>query len=592
MEFNYKVVLSLLPAIRANNLAKKANLKCRAIDLESGAPGAVHRGVYPGFPSLERNRFMSELLDRIERLNEIGIALSAETNTPKLLELIMMGAKTLTLADGGSLYFLKNGELSFEIISNDSLDIQMGGTSENDMAFPAIPLLKNGQENHANVVTHCVLTGQTINIADAYHEDGFDFTGTRQFDSKTGYRTRSMLTFPLKDHEQETIGVLQLINAREEVTGEVIEFSKVDQQLAESLASQAAVALTQQRLVSELQILFESFIRIIASAIDDKSPYTGGHCRRIPVLTMMLAEAVHAEDEGPLKNFEITEKDRYELETAAWLHDCGKVVTPEYVMDKATKLETIYDRIHTLETRFEVLRRDAEIEYLQDCLRAKGAGQSATGLEQKYQQTCQQLAEDFEFLRNANIGGEFMSEEHIARVQQLAQVHWTDAAGSQRPLLSDDEVMNLSIERGTLNNAEREVINNHIVATIKMLESLPFPKNLQNVPEYAGGHHEKMDGTGYPKGLKREEMSVQARIMAIADIFEALTASDRPYKKGKKLSECLKIMGFMKQDDHIDPDIFEVFIKQRIYLDYADEFLDPEQIDKIEEAKIPGFAVG
>jgi GAF domain-containing protein len=201
---------------------------------------------------------MSELLDRIERLNEIGIALSAETNTPKLLELIMMGAKTLSLADGGSLYFLNDAELSFEIISNDSLDIQMGGTSGNDITFPAIPLIVNGQENHANVVTHCVLTGKTINIADAYHEDGFDFTGTRKFDSKTGYRTRSMLTFPLKDHEQETIGVLQLINARDVDTGEVIEFSKVDQQLAESLASQAAVALTQQRLVSELKTLFES----------------------------------------------------------------------------------------------------------------------------------------------------------------------------------------------------------------------------------------------------------------------------------------------------------------------------------------------
>jgi response regulator RpfG family c-di-GMP phosphodiesterase len=260
-------------------------------------------------------------------------------------------------------------------------------------------------------------------------------------------------------------------------------------------------------------------------------------------------------------------------------------------MDKATKLETIYDRIHVLETRFEVLRRDAEIEYLQACLRTNGTGQSTVELEQKYQQSCQQLAEDFKFLRNANIGGEFMQAEHIARVQQLAEVQWTDSSGAQRALLSDDEVLNLSIERGTLNDSEREVINNHIVATIKMLESLPFPKNLQNVPEYAGGHHEKMDGTGYPKGLKRDEMSVQARIMAIADIFEALTASDRPYKKGKKLSECLKIMGLMKQDDHIDPDIFEIFIKQRIYLDYADEFLDPEQIDKIEEAKIPGFAV-
>jgi len=534
---------------------------------------------------------MSELLDRIERLNEIGIALSAETNTPKLLELIMMGAKTLTLADGGSLYFLNDGELSFEIISNDSLDIQMGGTSGNDITFPAIPLIVNGQENHANVVTHSVLTGQTINIADAYHEDGFDFAGTRKFDSKTGYRTRSMLTFPLKDHEQETIGALQLINARDVDSGEVIEFSKVDQQLAESLASQAAVALTQQRLVSELKTLFEAFIRMIASAIDDKSPYTGGHCRRIPVLTMLLADAVHAADDGPLKSFEITEKDRYELETAAWLHDCGKVVTPEYVMDKATKLETIYDRIHTLETRFEVLRRDAEIEYLKSTLQLNAAGPSGAELERKYQQTCQQLADDFEFLRKANIGGEFMSEEHIARVQQLAEQHWTDAGGTQRQLLSDDEVMNLSIARGTLNDAEREVINNHIVATIKMLESLPFPKNLQNVPEYAGGHHEKMDGTGYPRGLKRDEMSVQARIMAIADIFEALTASDRPYKKGKKLSECLKIMGFMKQDKHIDPDIFDIFIKQRIYLDYADEFLDPEQIDSIDEANIPGYSL-
>jgi HD-GYP domain-containing protein (c-di-GMP phosphodiesterase class II) len=533
---------------------------------------------------------MSELLDRIDRLNEIGIALSAESDTPKLLELIMMGAKALTEADGGSLYFLNEGELSFEIISNDSLNIQMGGTSGNEITFPAIPLVVNGEDNHSNVVTHCVLTGETINIADAYHEDGFDFTGTRNFDSNTGYRTQSMLTFPLKDHEHEIIGVLQLINARDVDTGEVIEFSALDQQLAESLASQAAVALTQQRLISELQTLFESFIRMIASAIDDKSPYTGGHCRRIPVLTMMLADAVHASTDGPLRNFRITDKDRYELETAAWLHDCGKVVTPEYVMDKATKLETIYDRIHTLEPRFEVLRRDAEIEYLQACLKSNGSAAPDTKLYDCYQQTCQRLTDDLEFLRNANMGAEFMSEEHIARVRQIAQLQWVDASGEKRPILTDDEVMNLCIQRGTLNDAEREVINNHIVATIKMLESLPFPKDLQNVPEYAGGHHEKMDGTGYPRGLKRNEMSVQARIMAIADIFEALTASDRPYKKGKKLSECLKIMGFMKQDEHIDPDIFEIFIKNRVYLEYAEEFLDPEQIDEIDVALIPGYS--
>ena len=529
---------------------------------------------------------MSQLLERIDRLNEIGIALSAESDTPKLLELIMMEAKSFTNADGGSLYFLQDDELSFEIISNDTLDLQMGGTSGKEITFPAIPLVIDGQENHANVVTHCVLSGETINITDAYHEDGFDFTGTRHFDSTTGYRTQSMLTIPLKDHEQEIIGVLQLINARKPETGDVIAFSSIEQQLAESLASQAAVALTQRRLISELQLLFESFIRMIASAIDDKSPYTGGHCRRIPVLTMMLAEATHRTEQGPLKGFRITNKDRYELETAAWLHDCGKVVTPEYVMDKATKLETIHDRIHELETRFEVLRRDAEIEFLRACARNQAA---AAELERAFREKCLQYERDFKFLQKVNIGGENMRDDDIERVHRLAQIEWIDASGRRRPLLSEDELMNLSVQRGTLNDAEREIINNHIVATIKILESLPFPKHLQNVPEYAGGHHEKMNGTGYPRGLKREDMSVQARIMAIADIFEALTARDRPYKKGKKLSECLNIMGSMKQDDHIDPDIFEIFVREKVYLDYAREFLDPEQIDEIDESRIPGY---
>lgn len=532
---------------------------------------------------------MSELLERIERLNEIGIALSAESNTRRLLELIMMGAKSLTHADGGSLYFLNQDMLSFEIISNDTLDIQMGGTSGNEITFPPISLFKDGKENHANVVSHCVLSGKTINIDDAYHEDGFDFTGTRKFDSTTGYRTRSILTFPLRDHEQETIGVLQLINARDIESGEVISFSAIDQQLAESLASQVAVALTQRRLITELEVLFESLIKMIAGAIDDKSPYTGGHCRRIPVLTMMLAEAVHGAETGPLKDFRITDKDRYELETAAWLHDCGKVVTPEYVMDKATKLETIFDRIHILETRIEVLMRDAEIAYLRASIDSDSSEQILASLKQQYEDQCQQYRDDLAFLQKINIGGEFMSDDDITRVSNLAKYSWIDLNGGLRPLVSEEDIENLSIQRGTLNDKEREIINNHVVATIKMLESLPFPKNLKNVPEFAGGHHEKMDGSGYPKGLHRNEMSVQARIMAIADIFEALTARDRPYKKGKTLSECLKIMGDMKKDQHIDPDIFDIFIRERIYLDYAEKFLDPEQIDEIDESAIPGY---
>lgn len=526
------------------------------------------------------------LLERIDRLNEIGIALSAENDTQKLLELIMMGAKSLTNADGGTLYFIKDDMLTFEIISNTSLDICMGGTSGQPIAFKPLPLYVDGQPNHSMVVSHCVHEVQTINIADAYDAQGFDFDGTRKFDASTGYRTKSLLVFPLKDHEGEIIGVLQLINAQDPVSGEVIPFSDVDQQLAESLASQAAVALTQKRLVAELRNLFEAFIRMIASAIDDKSPYTGGHCRRIPVLTMMLAEATDQSDSGPMAGFKLNSKDRYELETAAWLHDCGKVVTPEYVMDKSTKLETIFDRIELVEARFEILRRDIEIAYLRQQLQQHQI--PVAEFPAQISSQIQQLQEDLEFLKKTNIGGEFMTDEAISRVEQLGLRSW-DSLDGRRPLLSQNEIYNLCIQRGTLTAEEREVINHHIVATIKMLESLPFPKHLKNVPEYAGGHHEKMDGTGYPKGLKRDEMSIQARIMAIADIFEALTARDRPYKKGKTLTECLRIMGFMKKDQHIDPDLFDIFVREKVYLRYAEEFLSPEQIDEVDETQIPGY---
>ena len=253
------------------------------------------------------------------------------------------------------------------------------------------------------------------------------------------------------------------------------------------------------------------------------------------------------------------------------------------------QLETIFDRIHLLEHRYEILLRDAEIEYLKNCLTAERAGEPIESLTLVYQSTVEQIKSDLAFIQHVNVGGEFMDDDQIERIQSIAAQHWNNMLGQSHPVLESDEVENLCIRRGTLNDKEREVINYHIVATIKMLESLPFPKHLQRVPEYAGGHHEKMDGSGYPKGLKKEDMSVQARIMAIADIFEALTASDRPYKKGKKLSECLRIMGFMKKDSHIDPDLFEIFIKEKVYLKYAEEFLDPSQIDTIEERALAGL---
>jgi HD-GYP domain-containing protein (c-di-GMP phosphodiesterase class II) len=516
---------------------------------------------------------------RLEQLNAIGASLSAERDINRLLESILAAAKTITGADGGTLYRLAEDKtLRFEIVRTTSLKYYLGGTSGNPVPFYPIQLYKDGKPNHSMVAAHAALTGKTVNIADAYTADGFDFSGTRAFDSKTGYRSKSFLTVPMRNHEHEAIGVLQLINARDPKSGEISAFSDSDQRLAESLASQAAIALTNRMLINQLEQLFESFINLINSAIDEKSPYTGGHCQRVPQLTMMLAEAVNDTREGPLADFHMSEKDRYELKIAGLLHDCGKVTTPVHVVDKATKLETIYDRIHLIDTRFEILKRDLELESLRGNLDP-----------QQLRNRLRALDDDRRFLHACNIGSERMRDEDVARVKRIAAYRWRDMAGHEANFLSDDEVTNLTIRAGTLTDEERKVINHHIVATIKMLEALPWPKHLTKVPEYAGGHHERMDGKGYPKGLKREQMSVQARCMGIADIFEALTAKDRPYKKGKTLSESLEILGRMRLNNHVDPDLFDIFVRRKVYRRYAEMFLDPEQIDQVDEARIPGY---
>jgi HD-GYP domain-containing protein (c-di-GMP phosphodiesterase class II) len=520
-----------------------------------------------------------DLGQRLEQLNLIGASLSGERDINRLLELILTAAKSITRADGGSLYRVTDDKtLRFEIVRTSSLKYYLGGTSGNPVPFYPIQLYKDGTPNHSMVAAHAALTGKTVNIADAYTADGFDFSGTRAFDAKTGYRSKSFLTVPMRNHEHETIGVLQLINAHDPVSGEIVAFSASDQRLAESLASQAAIALTNRMLIMQLEQLFESFINLINSAIDEKSPYTGGHCQRVPQLTMLLAEAVNETREGPLADFSMSEKDRYELKIAGLLHDCGKVTTPVHVVDKATKLEAIYDRIHLIDTRFEILKRDLELQKL------KGE----VG-EKQFRDRSRELDDDRRFLHACNIGGERMKDEDVARVRRIAAYRWRDLNGHEANFLSDDEVKNLTIRAGTLTDDERKIINHHIVATIKMLEALPWPRHLTKVPEYAGGHHERMDGKGYPKGLKREQMSVQARCMGIADIFEALTARDRPYKKGKTLSESLEILGRMKLNHHVDPDLFDIFVRKRVYRRYAEMFLDPEQIDDVDESKIPGY---
>ena len=535
------------------------------------------------------------LLHRLKELNEIGIALSQQHDLNSLLETILVAAKRITNADAGTLYLHEPEQqvLRFEILRNDTLKTAMGGTSGVPISFYPIQLYdETGSPNHAMVVSHAALSGETVNIPDAYMAQGFDFSGTKNFDFKTGYRSRSFLTVPMRNHEDEVIGVLQLINAQDRESGEIVKFSVDDQQLLESLASQAAIALTNHRLIGQLEELFEAFIQLINTAIDDKSPYTGGHCARVPALTMMLAEAVNRNEKGPLRDFVMTDQDRRELKIAGLLHDCGKITTPVHVVDKETKLQTLFDRIHMLDTRFEVLKRDAEIVMLREVAGAGADVQRADAARRDHAARIAQLDQDREFLRHCNIGGEAMSAEEQQRVHQIAAYRWSGVDGKESKFLRDDETENLTISSGTLTVAEREIINHHIEVTIKMLESLPWPKHLKNVPEYAGGHHERMDGKGYPRGLTRDQMSVQARVMGIADIFEALTAKDRPYKKGKTLTESLIILGKFKLGRHIDPDLFDIFIREKVYLDYARQFLAPEQIDDVELSKIPGVNLG
>jgi len=531
--------------------------------------------------ALNRIKFLE---DRLHRLSEIGMALSTEKDTDRLFEMILEEAKNITRADGRTLYSMnENGDLAFEILRNDSMDTIMGGTSGVEIPFYPVHLwLDESTPNQKNVSAYVALTGKTVNIEDAYEEEGYDFEGTINFDKKNGYRSKSFLTVPLKNHENEIIGVMQLINAQNE-NGEVISFNEEMAEQIESLASQGAVALTNKRLVEELKTLFEAFIKLIATAIDKKSEYTGGHCERVPVITMMLAEAVEKMEEGKYKDFSMNEEERYELYLAAWLHDCGKVATPPHVVDKGTKLETIFDRIELIRTRMELLKKDQEIAFLKRQLN----GQSNISFDDQYNEAIKQIEANMKFLEECNVGGEFMNLELQERVKSIGEQKVT-LSNCEQSFLSEEEIQNLSIPKGTLLPEEREIINDHIVITIEMLEQLPYPKNLRNVPEFAGGHHEKMDGTGYPKGLNESQMSTQAKIMAIADIYEALTAADRPYKDGKKLSQAMRIMGFMKNDYHIDEDLFEIFVTSGVYKNYAKEHIAEIQIDEVDELSVLG----
>jgi HD-GYP domain-containing protein (c-di-GMP phosphodiesterase class II) len=604
----------------------------------SGKPGDVTSVVYEvdtlghaqGFMKStvqQRTKALAVAEEKLESLVQNGILLAREQDRQKLLRHILFGGKDLLHCDSATMYLkTEQGALKFALRS-----------MEGDLPSFEIPLkdTATGQPNDQYVSVYVANHNESVLIDDVYQETRFDLSGTKRFAEESGYRTISMLTVPMSPREGEITGVLQFMNALDPDTGNIIPFPSPLVRFVEALAAQAAVALENQTLLEAQRALMDSMITLIAGAIDAKSPYTGGHCERVPELAMMLADEATKVTEGPLAEFRFhSEAERREFRIGAWLHDCGKVTTPEYVVDKATKLETIYNRIHEIRTRFEVLLRDAEIA----CMKAQRDGADAAEATRCFEVRRQELLDDFVFLAECNVGGEFMAPERVERLKRIAGQTWIrhfdDRIGLSNeelvryrrepaaalpvvePLLADKphhlvprgqdkaldpkygfkikvpehlfnfgEVYNLSIGRGTLTEEERFKINEHIIQTIVMLDQMPFPRELRRVPEYAGTHHETLIGTGYPRKLGESELSIPARIMAIADIFEALTASDRPYKSSKTLSDSVKILSFFKKDKHIDADLFDLFLRSGVYQRYAERFLKPEQIDHVEIEK-------
>lgn len=490
--------------------------------------------------------------------SDLLVRLAREKGVGNLIQRILTEARQLTGAEGGTFYrFVDDGEasrLTFSVIHNTVLGIETRDDIR-PVEWHSIPLYQAGQPNHRNVASHAALTRQAINIIDIYATETFDFSGTRQFDTEHNYRSRSMLTLPLLNHEDNVTGVLQLINARTP-EGVIRPFHEEDQDMVQAMVKFAAITLDNQLLVQSHKDLLDAFIQTLAQIIDLRSPHTSAHCQRIPVLTEMIARAACDQTEGYFEHFDLNDDEWYELHVAAWLHDCGKLATSEVILNKGRKLQGLLDGFETVCARFAVAI----------AMTADETGKA-------------RLREDLAFIERINRGGEFMSDEEKNRIRRIAAYTWVDAFGATKPLLHEDEVTNLCITRGTINSEERSAINRHIDITIDILEDLPFPAKLKRVPEYAGGHHERMDGRGYPRGLKRDQMSIPARIMGVADVFEALTAKERPYKPPMPLSQAFSILRKMRDDNHIDPDVFELFLNSGKWKDYAEQYLLPEQND-------------
>lgn len=493
--------------------------------------------------------------EHTRKIAAIGVALSAEKDVEKILDMIIGEAMDFTNADGVTLYLVDPDKdvLRFAFVHNRPLGTKLGGKSAS-IAWPPVPLTKDGSPNISNVSAYSVITRESVNIPDVYEVENFDFSGTREYDRKNNYRCKSMLVVPMKDHEGKVIGVLQLINAQVEDGKAPVAFTPDQQEIVESLASQAAVALNNARLVRDLEALLDSLVTVIGTAIDEKSPSTGGHVRRVAKLAMDIARAINESKEGRFADVCFDEDQLKEIWIAAWLHDLGKIGTPGWLLDKSTKLSRVTDRSELIRLRYEIAKLNVQLEAIRSepgCPRA--------AVEKSQQKKLMELDEEREFVLRWNDPERSPDDETISRLKKIA---W------EKGTLTDDELKNLCIRKGTLTPEERQIIENHVIVTERMLKKLRLPKSLAGVPSYAGGHHEMLDGHGYPKGLKRDEIPLQTRILAIADIFEALSA-ERPYKKPVSFQKTLSILKSLADEGKLDVDVIQTAIKGGVFASYV-----------------------
>ena len=516
--------------------------------------------------------YAERLGGQIKKMSDIGRALSGVHDLNALLEMIVDQARSFTNADAGTLYIVEDNTLRFQIVQNDSLKICMGGKTGETIPFPPVEL------KESNVSAFVALKGKSVNIPDVYDTNLFDFTGPKKFDQSTGYRSKSMLVVPMKNHDNDVIGVLQLLNATNPVNNEVIAFSQDYENLSESLASQAAVSITNAKLISNMTELFEAFVKVMATAIDEKSPVTGGHIRRVADLTLTMAEVIHNHDEGAFKDRKFSPDQMYELRIAAYMHDIGKVTSPVEIVEKAKKLQTIFDRIHYIRLRMDYIIQKIKLEGQQnkiELLERKADLAEIKKVELKSEKQIQEMEDIRLFINKCNEPGEFLEDETLDKLKEISLRTYLDNEGQQQPFITEDELLNLSIRRGTITDAERKKMQDHAAVTLKMLKQIPFTKKLKNIPSFAGAHHEFINGKGYPLGLKGDEIPFEGKLMAVTDIAEALTASDRPYKKAMPLETVYRILRSMAGNGELDNDMVELFINEEIYKTYQEKHETP-----------------